>query len=254
MTDDNKNLKKYRIEWRQQLPSGAALLNSVFAYFEHDHDAVRIANALELVGEGYQAKAVLLNEDATAAVVALGVRAALDDVAKGFMPEGWQHKELSVRRTDIKTEFSIRTLVSRDLGTIEGELLKRFKAIHDIGCSESDGMPEDKDKWPNKDGMHEWVCILELRSPQVMSADLPDSVTVQWALFWTEGQDSAFEEATGKGLNEATDEEAIAYGATDNAFLVLLCDELGGSDFENHCELCNDRVKMIGKAQTSRLE
>lgn len=259
--DEKDELKKYRIEWHRDAGRGAVLEESVIAYFRKAHDAAHIANALELISEGYRAKAVLLNEDSTAAVVALGVTAALDDVAAGFKSEGWKHKELSVNRTKAAREFCVRVLISRDLSAIENELRKRFAEVDSICCSEGDeerraaGMPnmDELGTWPNAEGLHEWVCLLKMRMPQVEQNDLPEFVTVQWAVYWTEGQDSAFEEATGKSLNEATDEEALAYTATDNAFLELLSHELGGEELASHCELCNDRLKWIGQPWRMRL-
>lgn len=253
--DNEQPLLKYRIEWHHDTGKGAIVEESVIAYFRKAHEAAHIANALELVSVDYKAKAVPLGEDPTAAVVALGVKAALDDVAEAFKSEGWKHSDLFVNRTKAANEFCVRTLISRDLSAIENLLRKRFAKVYDIGCSEGDDpLPDDPpNKWPNAEGLHEWVCLLKLRSPQVTTDDLPEMVSVQWAVYWTSGNDSAFEEATGKELNEATDEEALAYTATDNAFLVLLCDELGGAELESHCELCEDVVKSIGQPWNMRL-
>lgn len=248
---ERRDLLKYRIDWQHDEGGPHPVFRSVIAYFPHADGAKELANALELVSKGYKAKAVLLGGDTAAAVVALGVTAALDDVAKLYASEGWVHKEISVNRTKQAREFCVRTLISRDLGAIEDELQKRFADVYDIATSADDEqrpeIQEELGTWPNKEGLHEWVCIVKLHHATARLEGIPETITVQLALCWFDGGDRAFKDATGKELMDATDEEAIAYAATGNARLELMAHELGGDEFKSHSELCKDGVKWIGK-------
>ncbi|MFQ5833511.1 MAG: hypothetical protein ACE5H4_12460 [Candidatus Thorarchaeota archaeon] len=70
--------------------------------------------------------------------------------------------EISVKQTNDAADFSVRLLVTKDSGLIDDELKREFGSVVDIGCSETNGLPEDEGVWPNEDGFHEYVAIVGL--------------------------------------------------------------------------------------------
>jgi len=72
--------------------------------------------------------------------------------------KGLDFKDISLKESN--SDFSLRFLVTKDSGLIDEELKRQFGTVVDIGCSETDGLPEDEGVWPDEDGFHEFVAII----------------------------------------------------------------------------------------------
>ena len=67
---------------------------------------------------------------------------------------------ISILANDNGLQFSVKFMVTKDSELIDDALKQFFPAVFDIGCSETDELPGDKENFPTPDGFHEWVCVV----------------------------------------------------------------------------------------------
>lgn len=257
---EKENLKKYRLSWPiAKSEADTTIFNRVVLWAESEQQLQSLVNALAPDQQGTSIE--VLQSDPLAALVAEGVKKALHEVGKEYAGEGWRWKDLTVKRTADAGRFCVRVLISRDLSAIEGCIRKRFVQVEDIGCSETDPPELDPNKelgeWPNSEGLHEWVCILQIdrRAGKVPPHNLTIGVTyrLQHVITWFDDAPHLYRVTTGRDIEEATETELFALVAAGVASLELVIMELGGHAYTDHRELCEDGFRFVGMVQIVKL-
>jgi hypothetical protein len=199
-----------------------------------------------------------LNPSTTAALVAESVRERMHSLhtrTKNSEDDTFNFKDISVIQTASRPNyFSVKMLVSHDTNLIEQELRKGFRTVDDVNCSAEGAIPElDKD-FP-KQGYHEFVCNVQIYDNKVEARHVPEVIRVQCVVTWFSDFEGAYYDQTGKDIkgHDAKDEELLALCASGNGWIETIAHELGGQEFLDHRDLCEDGHKWIGTPKHYKL-
>lgn len=274
MNEEKQELNRYRVEYRRE--GNAYISNAVIEARTEEEAKLQVLELMkpEPVREPEEAPTAYptierLSDNPLAGLIFEGVKEQLTSFGKyGLrveMPDGsvemqkldgFKFRDLVVNQTRDPYKFCVRMLVNKDSNMIEEQLRRTFTIVEDIGTSADMQEPEGIDKgFPTADGFHEWVCIVgmskRLHVPPLNFAQ--DVYTLQHIITWGPDAEHMFEEQTGRDITEATEEELLALQAGGHAFIGLAVYELGGEDYADHRDLCEDGYKWVGLTQRVKL-